>query len=238
VTGAFFLLVVCAEMFGVGQHGVFGLTRQANPLGYLTSRYWSPSVLWAIDLVIVVTGLGFVIATFNAAIRILFAMGRERALPGGLARLSGRHTPVTAIGSVAVLTLGLGLPLTYAAGGARTYGYLVGAAAFSLVLVYLAVNAAIIRAFRTDFRDEFILWRHLLLPAAAAGLYLFPLWGLLHPRVYTLATLLPFTALGWLLLGASPPLSCGPGRPASFETLGRVFMSAEGHQGDCAGSPG
>ena len=238
VTGAFFLLVVCAEMFGVGQHGVSGFTRQANPLGYLTSRYWSPSVLWAIDLVIVVTGLGFVIATFNAAIRILFAMGREQVLPGGLARLSGRHTPVTAIGLVAVLTLGLGLPLTCAAGGARTYGYLVGAAAFSLVLVYLAVNAAIIRAFRTEFRDEFILWRHLLLPATAAGLYLFPLWGLLRPRVYTLATLLPFTALGWLLLGVVTATVLRARRPASFETLGRVFMPAEGHQEDRAGSHG
>jgi amino acid transporter len=182
-------------------------------------------------------GLGFVIATFNAAIRILFAMGRERALPGGLARLSGRRTPVTAIGSVAVLTLGLGLPLT-CAGGARTYGYLVGAAALSLVLVYLAVNAAIIRAFRTEFRDEFILWRHLLLPAAAAGLYLFPLWGLLHPRVYTLADLLPFTALGWLLLGVVTAAVLRARRPASFETLGRVFMPAEGHQEDHAGSHG
>jgi len=238
VTGAFLLLVVCAEMFGVGRHGVFGFTRQANPLGYLTSRYWSPSVLWAIDLVIVVTGLGFVIAAFNAAIRILFAMGRERALPGGLAQLSGRHTPVNAIGFAAVLTLGLGLPLTYATGGARTYKYLVGAAALSLVLVYLAVNTAIIRAFRTDFRDEFILWRHLLLPATAAGLFLFPLWGLLHPRVYTLATLLPFTALGWLLLGVVTATVLRARRPASFETLGRVFMPAEGQQGDRAGSPG
>jgi hypothetical protein len=54
------------------------------------------------------------------------------------------------------------------------------------VLVYLAVNIAAIRAFRTEFRDEFRLWRHLLLPAAAAVLMLFPLWGTLHPRARTL----------------------------------------------------
>ena len=96
------------------------MSRQPSPLGYLTSRYWSPSALWVIDLVIVLTGLGFVIAAFNAAIRILFAMGREQALPGSLARLSSRHTPVVAIGCIAVLTLVLGLPLTYAYGGART----------------------------------------------------------------------------------------------------------------------
>jgi amino acid transporter len=123
VTGVFYLLVVCAEMFGVGRRGVGGFARQASPLGYLTSRYWSPSVLWTIELV-VLTGLGFVIAVFNAAIRVLFAMGRERALPGSLARLTRRQTPVVAIGCVAAVTLVLGLPLTYADGGAPTFSYL------------------------------------------------------------------------------------------------------------------
>ena len=74
-------------------------TKQSSPLGHLTSRYWSPSALWTIDLVIVLTGLGFATAAVNAAIR----------------------------------------------------------------------NVAIIRAFR--------LWRHLLIPGAAALLFLFPLWG-------------------------------------------------------------
>jgi hypothetical protein len=39
--------------------------------------------------------------------------------------------------------------------GARTFGYLGGAAGLSVVLVYLAVNIAVIRAFRTEFREEF-----------------------------------------------------------------------------------
>ena len=104
VTGVFYLLVVLAETFGAGRNGIIGLTRQPSPLGYLTSRYWSPSVLWAIDLVVVLTGLGFVIAVFNAAIRMLFAMGREQVLPASLARLSGRQTPVIAIGCATVLT--------------------------------------------------------------------------------------------------------------------------------------
>jgi hypothetical protein len=50
VTGIFYLLVVCAEAFAVGRHGIAGLIGQASPLGYLTSRFWSPSVLWSIDL--------------------------------------------------------------------------------------------------------------------------------------------------------------------------------------------
>jgi amino acid transporter len=232
VTGLFYLLVVLAETFGAGRHGITGLTRQPSPLAYLTSRYWSPSVLWAIDLVIVLTGLSFVIAVFNAAIRILFAMGREQVLPGSLARLSHRRTPVVAIGGVALLALVLGLPLTYTVGGPRTFGYLAGAGALSVVLIYLAVNIAVIRAFRTEFRDQFRLWRHLLLPAAAAVLFLFPLWGILHPRAYTLVNLLPFVALGWLCLGIIAAGILRARRPANLEALGRVFTPAEEQPAD------
>jgi hypothetical protein len=88
--------------------------KQSSPLGYLTSRFWSPSALWTIDLVIVLTGLGFVTAAVNAAIR----------------------------------------------------------------------NVAVIRAFRTEFYEEFRLWRHLLIPGAAALLFLFPLWDLAAARLH------------------------------------------------------
>ena len=235
VTGLFYLLVVLAEAFGTGRDGITGLTAQPSPLGYLTSRYWSPSVLWAIDLVVVLTGLGFVIAVFNAAIRILFAMGREQVMPRPLARLSGRRTPIIAIGCVATLMVGLGLPLTYLDGGPRTFRYLAGAGALSVVLIYLAVNIAVIRAFRTEFRDQFRLWRHLLLPAAAAVLFLFPLWGILHPSAYTLVDLLPFVALGWLCLGVIALGVLRAKRPTSLEALGRVFTPADEQPGAAHG---
>jgi len=228
VTGVFYLLVVLAETWGVGRLGIPGFVAKPSPLGYLTSRYWSPSALWIIDLVVVVAGLGFVVTAVNAAIRILFAMGREQALPGALTRLSSRHTPVVAIGCLAILTLVLGLPLTYADGGVRAFGYLAGAGGLAVVLVYLTGNIAVIRAFRTEFRDEFKLWRHLIIPAAAVVIFLFPLWGILHPRAYSLVNLLPFAALGWLCLGVIAAAVLRARRPASFKTLGRVFMTSEG----------
>jgi amino acid transporter len=70
-------------------------------------------------------------------------MSREHALPRPLARLSGRQTPVVAIVFVAALTLALGLPLTYAYGGASTAGYLLATGALAVVLVYLSGNIAV-----------------------------------------------------------------------------------------------
>lgn len=228
VTGLFYLLVMAAEMFGVGRAGLPSLLRDRNPLGYLTSHYWSPSALWAIQVVVVLTGLGFVVAACNVTIRVLFAMGRARAIPGAFARLSGRRTPVVAIGCVAVLALLLGLPLTYLTGGALAFGDLAGAGGLAVVLVYLALNIGTIRAFRTEFRAEFRLGRHLLVPAAAAVMFAFPLWGILHP--HRLTDLLPFLAIGWLGLGAIVVGVLRSRRPGRFAALGRVF-SGQGTEG-------
>jgi amino acid transporter len=202
VIGAFFLLVVLAEMYGVGRRGIPGFVQQDSPMRYLAGRYWSPSADWVIDLVVVLTGLGFVVAGFNVVIRVLFAMGRERVLPGALVRLSRRRTPVVPIWCVAILTLLVGLPLTYTYGGVHAFGYLAGAAGLSVVLTYLAVNIATIRAFRHQFRDEFRVSRHLIVPGAAVLLLMFPLWGIVHPRTHMLVNLLPFAAFAWLAIGA------------------------------------
>ncbi len=99
-----------------------------------------------------------------------------------------------------------------------------------MVFVYLAVNVSAIRAFRTGFRGEFRVWHHLLVPATAAVFFLFPLCGILRPRAWTLMDLLPFAALGWLCLGVIAVGTLRARRPASFEALGRVFISAENNQ--------
>jgi hypothetical protein len=59
-------------------------------------------------------------------------------------------------------------------------------------------------------------------------IFLFPLWGILHPRADTLMNLLPFAALGWLCLGAIAAAVLRARRPASFKKLGKVFMPGEG----------
>ena len=153
-------------------------------------------------------------------------MGREQVLPGALARVSGCRTPAVAIGCLAVLTLALGLPLTFLYGGVRTFGYLAGIGGLPVVLIYLAVNIAVIRAFRTEFRAEFRLGRHLLIPGTAALVFLFPLWEILFPSAYMLMNLPPFLAFGWLAIGVVAAIVLRARRPATFHALGRSFPPA------------
>ena len=83
------------------------------------------------------------------------------------------------------------------------------------------------------------IWRHLLIPATAAVIFLFPLWGILRPPGVTPGeNLLPFTALGWLGLGVIAAAVLRVRRPASFQTLGRVFMPAEEETSSKDVSPG
>jgi amino acid transporter len=154
-------------------------------------------------------------------------MGREHVLPGSLARLSRFHTPSVSLACIAVSNSLLGLPLTYVYGGVHAFGYLAGAAGLSVILTYLGVNIATIRVFRREFRRDFRLVPHLLLPAAAALLLLFPLWGVLHPRTHMLVNLLPFSAFLWLGVGGlaagAPKLKSSP----KLRALGSVFVPTE-----------
>jgi hypothetical protein len=92
------------------------------------------------------------------------------------------------------------------------------------------VNIAVIRAFRTEFREEFRLWRHLVIPAVATLLLLFPLWGILRPPAYVLMAVLPFMGLGWLCIGVIAAGFLRTRRSAVFGKLGRVFMPDEAGQ--------
>jgi amino acid transporter len=80
-----------------------------------------------------------------------------------------------------------------------TFGYLAGIGGLPVVLIYFTVNVAVIRAFRTEFRDEFRPVPHLLIPAAASVVFLFP-----------------------LLIGAVAAAILRARRPATFQALGRA----------------
>ena len=158
VTGVFYLLVVCAEAFALGRHGIAGLVGQASPLGYLTSRFWSPRAVEH--------------RSGDRARRTQLCRGRGQRGDQGHVH-DGTRTGAARVSRPAVAPPDPGRPVP-----------------------------------------------HLLIPAAASVVFLFPLWGILFPGAYTLANLLPFISLGWLLIGALAAGILRARRPVTFQALG------------------
>jgi amino acid transporter len=97
--------------------------------------------------------------------RLLYAMARDRQLPGFLARVSRRHNvPTNAIGVVAVLSVALGL---YMAGRDDGIALLASLINFGALTAFLALHVSVVvhHLGRRRSRNWFA---HLLMPAAGA----------------------------------------------------------------------
>ena len=230
LVGIFYLFVSYAELHGVATNGIGAFTENPSQLGFLTDQYWSSSVRWLIDLVIALSTLGFVIAAFNAAVRLAFAMGRERMLPGRFASLSRFGTPTYAVIGVAAVGLVIGLPVAITQGGFLAFAYIGALSGISLIILFISVSVTMIVAFRTRYRDEFNPITHMLFPLAAIAIFAIPLVGTFYPRPEAPFSWLPFVALGWLVLGIFVALWLSARRSDAISRIGRVFVDEGAEQ--------
>jgi amino acid transporter len=224
LVGVFYLFTSYAELHGVAPGQIVGFTENPSQLGFLTEAFWSPSVLWLIDLVVALSTLGFVIAAFNAAVRLAFAMGRERMLPSGLAKLSRYGTPTYAVIAITVIALVIGLPVAISQGGFLAFAYIGALSGISLIILFISVSFTMIVAFLTRYRDEFNPITHLLFPVGAILIFGIPLVGTFYPRPEPPFSWLPFLAIGWLLIGVVVALWLAKNRSEMLGRIGRVFV--------------
>jgi amino acid transporter len=226
LVGAFYLIVSFAETQGVGFAGMPKFAASTTQLQDLTSRFWSSGVLWIIDLVVALSTLGFTIAVFNSCVRYLFAMGRESMLPPVFARTGRYRTPDVAIGTVTVFTLAVGVPMLLTVGGFNIFAYLGTIAGLCVIIAYMLVNLALIIAFRTKDRAEFKPVRHLLVPLGGMAIFAFPLVGTFYPKPAYPFDILPYIALGWLVLGIGVVAWLARTRPATLANTGKIFIES------------
>jgi amino acid transporter len=224
LVGVFYLFTSYAELHGVALNQIGAFTETPSQLGFLTAEYWSSSVLWLIDLVVALSTLGFVIAAFNAAVRLAFAMGREQMLPGSLSKLSRFGTPGYAVVAVGMIALVIGLPLTIAEGGFLTFAYVGAVAGISLIMLFISVSFTTIVGFLTKWRTEFNPIKHLVFPLGAIIVFGIPLVGAFYPRPESPYSWLPFVAIGWLVSGVVVAFWLAANRSEMLSRIGRVFV--------------
>lgn len=178
LSGAFFIAVAYAGTIGFGPAHV-AEEWGGNPVGLslLGDIYIGPPFGALIELAVIVDLLAVAVAGSNAIARGVFALARDRLLPGSLAARSRHETPVGGIGVNVVFALA---GLAIASGlNDRLDLFRTVVVAFSLIvmLVYLVLVLGAIRIVRADVTRP---WLWLVLVTAGA----FPalgIYGTLNP---------------------------------------------------------
>lgn len=224
VIGAFYIVSAYAVAIGFGVDNANAFTGDDSPWATMGDRFWSSSVAWILLLTVLNSIFAVMLSGFNATVRVLFAMGRERVLPEALGTTSPSTQVPTRAGYVymaitlaAVLLFGfLWDPLTY-----WLFAGVLGAVGF--IVTYALVAISVIVYYRREFPEEYSVWRHGVFPALGAILMLVPLYGAFFPVPDYPLNLVPYVFVIWVAGGAFYAWYASAKRPEVLRGMGRVF---------------
>ena len=196
--GAIYALASWAMSVHYGDDQVAAVAAQQGP-GMLFAM--SSSTVAEIATVLFMTSLFAAMISFhNAVARYMFALGRERVLPGALARTEPR-TGAPRVASLSQSAFGLAVIVLYALAGwdpmVRLFFWLGTTVAFGVLCLLAVTSIAVIRFFARDPRGE-PAWRRLVAPALATLALLAMVWSGLA-NYATLLGVPPGSTEAWVL---------------------------------------
>src|SRR3984885_10309991 len=209
--GALYVFTTYAADVAFGPGKFAGFTTSTGPASWEGMARSLYGLFWIlVFLAIVNSTLANSNAGVNVASRTAFAMGRVRAFPPQLARVSERHrSPVVAVAAGSVVSLAVMLGLGFGYDPTTAFSMIGTGLVILLVGIYLVVNVACIGYFarRTHGRS---LISHLLVPVIAIVAFV-PAWlagaGIKAPGLSFITPLTaPYSNMGpavaiWMVLG-------------------------------------
>lgn len=197
VIGLFYVLACYAIVTGFGAEHIGKLQADATPLVTLSTRYWGIS--WIISLTILASQFANVVAGSNAAVRIMFSLGRARILPSGLGRTDRKGIPQTALWIYMAFSLVVTLVVGAIIGPLGVYGLAGTILGIVMVIVYILMNFGVTRFYRRDHRDEFSWLKHAIIPSVGSLIMLVPLYGQLVPLPPMPNLIAPCLIAAWIV---------------------------------------
>jgi amino acid transporter len=222
VIGIYYVFSGYTAAIGFGQDSVGKFVGDDTPWATLTERYWGQGFLWIIELTVLNSIFANLLTGCNAAVRVIFAMGREGFFPRALGRVSSGK-PLVALSAYMIFSLVLAV-----VGGALIepfgiYGFCGTILGLGLVIIYILVNLALMRFYRREHPEEFSIVRHAILPLIASVLLLLPIYGLVYPVPAFPNNLVPYIVVGWIALGFVYLAIISRRRPEILDAMGRVW---------------
>jgi amino acid transporter len=223
VIGIYFVLAAWVVAIGFRKSHTAALVSDSTPWSTLANRYWGSNLSWILSITVLNSIFANIISGSNAAVRVLFSMGREGIFTRALGRTSGLGTPIVALSFYAVFSLVLCLigGVWWGPFGAYAfYGTILG---LGMLIVYILLNLALIMFYRREHPSEFNPIRHGVLPIVASALMLLPIGGLLYPVPAFPNNMVPYIMVAWIIIGFVYLAVVVNRRPDILDAMGRAM---------------
>ncbi|SDX83255.1 Amino acid transporter [Modestobacter sp. DSM 44400] len=219
LAGLLYIFASYSTVLGFG--GADGLAASGAPISDLATANGLGGVTWLIDLGVTASFFAVVIASINAAARVLYTMGEERVLPPALGRAHPRHkTPHVAIWLITPVVAAVPV-IMFATGTSafNIYAYTGTLGTFGYMLAYLLMAVALPAFLRR--RDE-LKGASVVLAVIVVLALLYVFYKNVIPVPPSPYNLLPWIFLGALLLGLAWYLSVRVRTPEVTEEVGSI----------------
>jgi amino acid transporter len=199
LSGLFFIAITYFMVLGM-DGDTRALGDSSAPFIAMTERAGLNAAGTAMYFGALISGLACLLASLNAAARLLFSMGRYGTLPAALTTVHPQHrTPATAVVLSAVVTL-TGCLATLPLGALEAFGFAGTLATFGFLAVYFLICLA---APLDQFQAGTLTARHLLISGAGTLMMTFVILGSVWPVPPWPQNLLPWLFLAYLAAGAA-----------------------------------
>ncbi|HEY6541675.1 MAG TPA: APC family permease [Ktedonobacteraceae bacterium] len=194
--GIFYVFCSYAGVVGWGFHTINTYPNDPNPWATMATRVWGPFE-FIVSIAILNSALANANAGVNAASRVLYAMGRVRALPAQLAHIDRFRTPDFAIiftmAVAVVCTLWPGLVY----GPAIAFNLLGIIIGIPILVVYMATCLSVPFFYRREQPQLFNALKHVVVPAIP----FIVLAVVLYFQFVPYPTQAPYNLVGWICAG-------------------------------------
>lgn len=227
--GVFYIIIMYALTAGYGLIHAANYAKflnDPNPIVTLAHTY-TPWLEQIIDLAAITGLFSCFLAIHNTTIRIIFSMGRDRVLPGVFGRVHARwFSPYTAIFAQTIFTLvvGFAVGIWLGPGATGAYGFTGSIGTVAIVIVYMLCDIALIRYFFSLPERNWFL--HIVVPILGVAALAYPLWSVAQPGQQYPYNLVPYIAIGWIVLGAIVYFYFRARSPEKLTKLG-AFLAEE-----------
>jgi amino acid transporter len=227
VIGIYFVLAAWVVAIGFGKSHTGALVADSTPWSTLANRYWGTDLSWILSITVLNSIFANIISGSNAAVRVLFSMGREGIFARRLGRTTSAGTPLIALTAYAIFSLVLCIVGGIWWGPFGAYGFYGTILGLGMLIIYILLNLALIRYYRREHPSEFNIVRHGVLPLVASAIMLLPIGGLLYPVPAYPNNWVPYVMIAWIVIGAIYLGIIVQRRPEVLDAMGRA-MGDEG----------